>query len=109
VLTLRVQDPFVFDSGKYTCVITTVAGECSTECEVDIEELDDVNINIFDVIPEFIKVPLPTIALPGCPVSFCTRITPIDSNVVWSVCGSEIADDTKGYKVIKRAARNALD
>lgn len=64
---------------------------------MEIEELYD--INVFDVIPEFIKAPLPFIALPGCSASFCTRVTPVDSEVVWSICGCEINDDMKDYEV----------
>ncbi|KAL7039652.1 hypothetical protein ACKWTF_000058 [Chironomus riparius] len=97
ILTLRIQDPFVFDSGKYSCVITTLSGECTSECDVEIEELYE--INVLDVIPEFIKAPLPFISLPGCLASFCARITPVDSEVIWSVCGCEINDDMKDYKI----------
>jgi hypothetical protein len=74
-----------------------MAGECASTCDVEIEEMHDMNL--LDVIPEFIKTPLPAIALPGNTVSFCTRITPIDSEVVWSVCGITIDDDMKGYMV----------
>jgi hypothetical protein len=94
---LRIQDPFTLDSGKYVCVISTLAGDVSSECEVEIEELYDANV--YDVIPEFVKAPLPAISLLGGSASFCSRITPIDSDVVWSVCGREISVDAKDYKV----------
>lgn len=103
-MTLRIQDPFVFDSGKYTCVITTLSGECTSECDVEIEELYE--INVLDVIPEFIKAPLPFISLPGCLASFCARITPVDSEVIWSVCGCEISDDMKEFKVSQTCSIN---
>lgn len=74
----------------------TSAGDCETWCNVEIEETYD---NLFDVIPEFIKLPLPTVALHGNTTSFCTRITPVDSDVVWSVCGHEITNDRKDFKV----------
>lgn len=96
VLTLRIQDPFVFDSGRYTCIVDTIAGSCIAQCDVDIEESYD---NLFDVIPQFIKVPLPSVALHGRSVSFCTRITPVDSDVIWSVCGREITDSMKDFTV----------
>lgn len=98
-LTLRIQDPFVFDSGRYSCTITTPVGDCTTHCDVDIDETFD---NLLEVIPEFIKPPLPTVALPGTAASFCTRFTPVDSDVIWSVCGREITDDTKDYAVSVR-------
>lgn len=97
LLTLRIRDPFIFDSGRYSCIITTVVGDCMSECEVEIEELCDANI--YDLIPEFVKAPLPAITLLGGSASFCTRITPVDSDVVWSICGREIKEDTKQYKV----------
>lgn len=103
VLTLRIQDPFTLDSGKYSCIISTLAGDVSSECEVEIEELYDANI--YDVIPEFVKVPLPAISLLGGSTSFCSRVTPIDSNVVWSLCGREISEDVKEYKVSKMTFR----
>ena len=95
-LALRIQDPFVFDSGRYSCTIITSAGDCSTWCDVEIEETYD---NLFDVIPEFVKLPLPTVALHGSTASFCTRVTPVDSDVIWSVCGREITNDRKDFMV----------
>lgn len=96
MLTLRIQDPFVFDSGRYSCTIITSVGDCTTWCDVEIE---DTYENLFDEIPEFIKLPLPTVALHGSTASFCTRVTPVDSEVVWSVCGCEITNDRKGFAV----------
>lgn len=64
---------------------------------MEIEELCDANI--YDLMPEFVKAPLAAITLLGGSASFCTRITPIDSDVVWSVCGREISEDTKEFKV----------
>lgn len=64
---------------------------------MEIEELCDANI--YELIPEFVKAPLPAITLLGGSASFCTRITPIESDVVWSVCGREISEDMKEYKV----------
>lgn len=95
-LALRIQDPFVFDSGRYSCIITTPTGDCTTYCDVEIEETFN---NLSDVIPEFTKLPLPAIALHGNSTSFCTRVTPVDSDVIWSVCGREITDDVKDYAV----------
>lgn len=94
---MRVQDPFTLDSGKYECVISSLVGDVSSECEVEIEELYDANV--YDVIPELVKVPLPAISLLGGSASFCSRVTPIDSDIVWSVCGREISEDMKDYKV----------
>jgi hypothetical protein len=95
-LALRIQDPFVFDSGRYSCTITTPAGDCTTYCDVEIEETFE---NISDVIPEFTKLPLPAIAFHGKTTSFCARVTPVESDVIWSVCGREITDDVKDYAV----------
>ena len=64
---------------------------------MEIDELCDANI--YDLMPEFVKAPLPAITLLGGSASFCTRITPVDSDVVWSICGREISEDMKEYKV----------
>lgn len=96
VLTLRIYDPFVFDSGYYSCTVSSKYGECETKCAVDIEESED---NLLDILPEFLKHPLPSVALPGSIVSFCTRVTPIDSQIHWSVCGREINSESKGFSV----------
>ena len=97
VLTLRIEDPFTLDSGVYKCVISTLFGDVSSECEVEIEEFYDGNI--FDIVPEFVKTPLPTISFLNGSASFCCRVTPIDSNVVWSICGKDVSDDRKEFKV----------
>ena len=96
MLTLRIFDPFVFDSGRYSCTVTTVHGTCKTESNVDISEAID---NFLDILPQFIKYPLPTVALPGSLVSFCARVSPVDSEVVWSVCGRDVSVDSKGFSV----------
>jgi hypothetical protein len=93
---LRIQDPFVFDSGRYSCIITTPAGDCTTYCDVEIEETFD---RLDDVIPEFTKLPQPAVILHGNSTSFCARVTPVDSDVIWSVCGREITDNGKDYLV----------
>lgn len=95
-LALRIQDPFVFDSGRYSCTITTTAGDCTSYCDVEVEETFE---NLCDFIPEFTKLPLPAVALHGNSTSFCTRVTPVDSIVIWSVCGREITNDVKDYVV----------
>jgi hypothetical protein len=93
---LRIQDPFVFDSGQYSCIITTPVGDCTTYCDVKVEETFEI---LNDVIPEFTKFPLPAVVLHGNSTSFCARVTPVDSNVIWEICGKEISDDVKNYVV----------
>lgn len=93
---MRIKDPFVFDSGSYTCIVSTLAGDCSSDCRIDIEETNEF---LYEVIPNFIKPPLPSVVLHGNMASFCTRVTPVDSDVIWSVCGREITDDMKDYAV----------
>ncbi|CRL00790.1 CLUMA_CG014043, isoform B [Clunio marinus] len=98
VLTLRITDPFIFDSGNYSCTVTTPYGDCTTSCDIEIEEPFD---NISHIIPEFVKAPLPTVAFPGNSASFCARVSPVDSIVQWSVSGVDITDDDKDF-VIER-------
>lgn len=86
----------MFDSGQYSCTIITPAGDCTTQCDVEIEETYD---NLLDVLPEFVKPPLPTVALHSKSATFCTRISPVDSKVIWNVCGREITDDMKDFAV----------
>lgn len=93
---MRIQDPFVFDAGHYACIISTTEGDCTTHCDVEVVETFE---NLFDIIPQFLKFPLPTVALHGNSTSFCTRVTPVDSKVIWSICGREISDDMKDVAV----------
>lgn len=95
-LALRIQDPFIFDSGRYTCIVSTLAGDCSTDCVIDVEETNEL---LSEVMPNFIKPPLPSVVLHGNSATFCTRVTPVDSDVIWSVCGHEITNDMKDYVV----------
>lgn len=93
---LRIRDPFVFDSGRYTCIVSTAAGECTTDCTVEVEETNEF---LSEVIPSFMKLPLPSVALHGNSASFCTRVSPVDSDVIWSICGREITNDMKDFAV----------
>lgn len=73
-----------------------MAGDCTTFCDVDVDESFN---NLSEVIPEFVKFPLPTVTLPAAVASFCARVTPVDSDVIWSVCGREISTDMKDFAV----------
>lgn len=98
VLTLRIQDPFAgMDCGDYKCIITSTNGECQSHCNVDVEETYEC---VAEMMPEFIKKPLPLIAMESnAVVSFCTRVSPVDSEVVWSICGREITNNVKDCAV----------
>jgi hypothetical protein len=62
-------------------------------------EVEETFNRLCDVIPEFVKLPLPAVILQGKSTSFCARVTPVDSDVVWSICGREITKDVKDYTV----------
>lgn len=95
-LGLRIRDPFVFDSGRYTCIISTAVDECSTDCTIEVEETSEF---LSEVIPSFIKLPLPSVVLHGNSASFCARVSPVDSDIIWSICGREITNDMEDFAV----------
>lgn len=90
------MDPLSIDSGLYTCIVTSDYGCCITSTEINImEKTRDVR----DVIPAFIKKPVPVVAMDGSDASFCARVSPVTAKVKWFICGREITDSSRGIIV----------
>lgn len=97
LISLRITDPFVFDSGRYTCVVRSDYGKCETSCNVIVTEVSEQEE--LDLRPVFIKSPQPVVAAYGAVVSFCARVTPVHATVKWSICGRSLTEDTRGILV----------
>lgn len=97
VIALRILDPFVYDSGRYTCTVRSDYGKCETSCNVSIYEV--LERDEFETKPVFIKPPQMVVAAYGTVVSFCARVSPVHAKVKWSVCGRVLTEDTRGILV----------
>lgn len=97
MISLRILDPFVFDSGRYTCIVRSDYGKCETSCDVVISEVSEQDE--FEMKPVFIKSPQTVVAAYGTVVSFCARVSPVHAKVQWSVCGRALTEDTRGILV----------
>lgn len=98
LIVLRIIDPFVFDSGTYTCVVRSAFGTCNSRCTVVISEMVDVR-HEDDTMPVFLKQPVPVVALHGSVVSFCAKVWPAHTQVKWSICEREMKETTRGILV----------
>ncbi|KAJ6643194.1 Myosin light chain kinase, smooth muscle [Pseudolycoriella hygida] len=97
LICLRILDPFVFDSGTYTCSVQSDYGKCETSCEVHISEVSQQDE--LEMKPVFIKSPQAVVAAYGSVVSFCARVSPVYAKVRWSICGRNVTEDTRGILV----------
>lgn len=97
LIALRILDPFVYDSGRYTCTVRSDYGKCETSCDVSIYEVSEQEE--FETKPVFIKSPQTVAAAHGTVVSFCARVSPVYAKVKWSICGRSVAEDTRGILV----------
>lgn len=99
LLALRINDPFVFDTGRYTCVVQTLHGKCHTSGMVTVSEIIAGNRNDDKLTPTFVKHPVPVVAVLNSTASFCARILPASTEVTWSVCGRSVTETTPGIVV----------
>lgn len=99
MLALRIIDPFVYDSGTYTCVVKSSYGSCTTNGTLEIVELGQTKTIEDDKMPIFAKHPVPVVALHGSVVSFCAKVWPVYTQVKWSICGREMNESTRGILV----------
>ncbi|GAB0100344.1 muscle M-line assembly protein unc-89 [Sergentomyia squamirostris] len=93
LLALRIEDPFVPDSGMYRCVITSSMGECETSCSLIVTEDNDESSSASteqQLKPHFVKPPLPVVSHPGTEVAFSVRVSPPQSRISWYLNGREI-------------------
>lgn len=97
MICLRILDPFVYDSGRYTCIVRSDYGKCETSCDVVISEV--LEQDELEMKPVFIKSPQTVVAAYGTVVSFCARVSPVHAKVEWSVCGRVLTENTRGILV----------
>uniref|UniRef100_A0A1B0CWT0 Muscle M-line assembly protein unc-89 n=1 Tax=Lutzomyia longipalpis TaxID=7200 RepID=A0A1B0CWT0_LUTLO len=98
LLVLRIEDPFVQDSGVYRCVITSSGGKCETSCPVFVTESVDESSDSPEMLkPHFSKPPLPVVSHPGAEVAFSARISPPQSRISWYLNGREIGQDPSAH------------
>lgn len=97
MLTLRIHDPFIFDSGTYCCTIETPFGTCQTECHLKVVELA---ANAKCSIPKFKKTPVHSVVQTGETAIFATKIeSPKSSDVSWFVAGRRMMTNGENFEV----------
>lgn len=99
LLALRIIDPFVFDTGRYTCLVHTSQGKCQTSGMVTVTEVITGNRNDVNLATIFVKHPVPVVAIENSTASFCARVMPVTAEVTWSVCGRRVTDGNPGIVV----------
>lgn len=103
IIALRLSDPFVLDSGNYTCVIKATSGGAQVEsnCTLAVIErnINDMESTNQSKRPEFIKLPLPVFTRSGSDVSFVCRVEPSDAELMWVVNGRAVNNETNGVAV----------
>lgn len=99
MLTLRIHDPFVYDSGNYCCTVETPFGSCQTDCHLEVEEIDS---NLKCSIPKFKKTPVHSVVQAGETAIFSTKIeSPKSSDVSWFVAGRRMSSNGDNVEVRK--------
>lgn len=97
LLTLRIHDPFTHDSGTYSCEIITPFGNCSTECQLVIEEMEN---NLRNLIPKIKLSPVESIIQVGDSAMFYAQAENLNSvHVTWFIAGREISTSDNNIKV----------
>lgn len=101
LLALRIHDPFCLDTGAFSCVIRTTNSSCQTDTQLEVTEITTVGKIDDDSKDrlEFVKLPLPVVALQGSVVSFAANVLPLDAIVSWSISGREVNEATRGILV----------
>ncbi|XP_065094647.1 titin homolog isoform X3 [Ochlerotatus camptorhynchus] len=95
VLSLRIIDPFLLDSGVYKCIITSVGGSCKSQCCVKFEE----SICESKSLPQIMLYPQSYVAELGSAVIICAHVTPPNCNIEWKICGSIIEKNNKNFQM----------
>lgn len=105
LLALRIADPFVFDSGEYTCRVRwtdNAALVAETSGTLEVSECNDSGAS--ELLDEhsrvqFAKKPLPVMAFHGAVVTFCAKVWPVQATVQWAICGRAVGESTRGIMV----------
>jgi hypothetical protein len=97
LLTLRIHDPFIHDSGTYSCEIITPFGNCSTECQLVIEEMEN---SLRNLIPKIKLSPVESVIQEGDSAMFYSQAENSNSvNVTWFLAGQQISSIDNKIKV----------
>jgi hypothetical protein len=97
LLTLRIHDPFTHDSGTYSCEIITPFGNCSTECQLVIEEMEN---SLRNLIPKIKLSPVESVIQEGDSAMFYSQAENSNSvNVTWFLAGQQISSIDNKIKV----------
>lgn len=97
LIGLRIMNPTVTDSGKYTCKVITNCGSCTTSNSVKISRSrigknDDGSVLI-------LAKPEDVLATSDSAVSFACQVSDADVNVKWFICGREVTRNDRGILV----------
>lgn len=95
VISLRIVDPFVLDSGTYECIIASAGVTCRTQSRVKIMETDCVSKSI----PQIMMYPQSYVAEQGSVVIICAHIVPLNCEIKWKVCGIVIEKDSDNVQM----------
>lgn len=102
VICLRLLDPFVVDSGEYTCVVRNSKGaEVQTKCQLDVVEKPDYEERNRDPRPEFVTLPAAVYTRTGADVTFQCQVIPDDAEVQWLLNGNALNNEMDGVAVSK--------
>lgn len=100
LLALHIADPFDMDAGEYVCRVRTASGQtCETSGRLEVEECVRPTTADDESAVQFVKRPVPVMAVQGAVVTFCSKVWPVQANVGWSICGREVNDATRGIMV----------
>lgn len=96
---LRVQNPKVIDSGRYSCKVTTESGVCITTANVKIVKSQWNAIDNKQESSLIIMKPEDVTATTDSAVSFAVRVSDDTVNVKWFICGREVTRSDRGVLV----------
>lgn len=102
MIGLRFVDPFLLDSGNYTCIVKNDMGdsvECSCELTVREKEASDEKLDGLNERPEFVKLPQPVFTRSGSDVTLACRVQPEEAELSWIVNGREMNNEMEGVAV----------
>lgn len=97
LLTLRIIQPTIKDSGRYMCKVTSVAGSCLTSSVVRI--VPNSQNQCGKRAPMILMAPDDVTASTGSVVSFTVRVTDEVSDLKWLICGREVTNSDRGILV----------
>lgn len=98
VIGLRFTDPFLLDSGSYTCRVKSVNGG-QVESSGVLQVVEKESTRDQSARPEFVKLPQAVFVRSGSDVTYGCRVMPADAEVMWIVNGVEMNNEMEGVAV----------